>query len=739
MMKCLRLRLGSGQSELIAGVLILSVLFTAVIPLMLHIQMSSVNKQSMVVNKAKFIQLRSEETLSLGGVAQTSQNLGSGLFPGIWINNTGTIPVTLHTLMLINRETGNPDYIIDLSEVGEPWSTQSVIQWAIINLGSTNQEPLVKGTYPTLKPGDSLLIKLRMSPNEARNYYFKVITSRGNVLPSIATSSAYIIPSVGIAQQGWKGLYMPTSGYILEGYNEIMNNSDIYVERGSNYVSYNGTPYKSIIENDPDYPGFYLVALKESEDSDWIIYRGFIGTYNNYITTKVEFNFGFYVETVSANYIDGYYVKNITCSYFNPLTPDNLSSCSVIDNGYIQSLSSSYLKSEDLDYNGVDEVTLDTISDSDWNDTMVAKIIIPKDITGADYVKVSAKINYFWDVQSKYSLLGSLLMNDVRKLRVAGVGIYELNKTSGKWTLEGYKDLVFSTAEPRTFVFSATFPLNREGIYRVAVFLIDPYRQVYSAKFNFFGSDIEKALLTPEFRIGLEHVIVEWGVSNPYFRITPTVYLIAEENASTEGIGGNEYLSKLLNLFTDELSSLGINNYVILRNESDVDAILFTNPPKNAIVINLLGGSLPKSALVSNLNELLGYIANYGWVWVNIVGAPPVNPGLEIDTKTNLTAVNASDWENMASEFNLYNLKKEVWSNYSVVESTSNLPSYVFYENSSIGRIVSGAWVYGKGYIVVNTLPPIDWGGNDPHGTDPNFATTLAVFTSLYVWHTENP
>jgi len=708
--RCVRVRWSRGaQSELIAGVLILAVLFTAVIPLMLRIQLSTMSRQEDIINKVKFLQLRNEETLSLGGVPQTQQNLLRGIFPGIWINNTGSVPVTLHTLILINKTTGKIVYIIDFSRIGSPQVASSIVEWAVINPGTSSRETLEGGFYPTLQPGDTMLIKLALPADQASQYYFRVVTARGNVLPNAGTGAAYLVPPAGLASGGggaWRGLFYPTSGFKLIGAEQILAHANVTAERPAGAVldKYVSGVSQAYIYDDYDHPGYYVVGYTKGNRN--VEYRGFIGT--------------FYMGTDYV-YIDGYYQEK----YVNGVLKR---SPGVITFKYPGEFSNIY----DYDNNGVKELALDTIgvtpyglslrdSDGDgdvYNDTMIMKILIGKDITNADYIRISAKITYDYYILVR----GTDLPNYRMDLRIFYVAIYRY--TPEGWRFVHYKDMPYSEQGPRSFVFDAVFPLNRSDIYRVVVMLIDPYRCTYRNDYDFY--------------IGLEYLFVEWGINNPYFKNLPTVYLLALNNYAAEGIGGGnvtEDLQKLTSLVEDKLLSVGISNYIVISNQSLLDNLLINNPPKNAIIINLHGMQSPISPAV-----VTDYVKNDGWIWVNIVGKPPVLPypntgWLSVDTTSNIVAGKGVNWDDMVNIFSLYSLRSSVWSNYSIVVTSSSAnPTYVFYVNASVDKYVSVAWSYGDGFIIANTLPPIDWTGTDPHGTDPDFDATLAVFTALYVW-----
>ncbi len=727
------------QSELIAGVLILAVLFTAVIPLMLRIQLSTLSRQENIINKAKFLQLRNEETLSISGVPQTQQNLLRGIFPGIWINNTGSVPVTLHTLMLINRTTGKVVSIIDLSQIGTPQPPNSIVEWAVINPGSANQELLVRGKYPTLQPGDDLLIKLAIPAERASQYYFRVVTARGNVLPSSGTGVAYLVPPATLAGGGggvWRGLFYPISGFKLIGYNQIVKSSSLALLQGSNEIEVKTYFLTSLIWDDPQHPGFYMITLRPEtrggilyvngrdysnllNSNYYLVITGFIGTYEFLKVPGLIYDY-------TENFIHGYFSDLYICpaSSYDPLTSTSLNVCTLEITGNIVTLTNAtgLIREEDLDKNGIHELVLDTISGGNGDsDALALRVMISRDITNADYIKVSAKITSYW----LFSFTGYADLSSIRKLRIAMIAIYKFDPRSGEWVFSGYKDITFSVAKPRTFMFNAVFPVNRSNIYRVAVFLYDPYIEVYDPNTGDGG--------TVEFRVGLEHLFVEWGVNNPYLKNTPNVYLLAIPNYEAEGLGsGNDTLNmeRLLQIIENKLRSVGINSYIVINSDTLLNDLLLSIPPKDAIVINLHGMASPIDPTI-----VKDYVKNDGWIWVNIVGDPPVIPsGLIVDTSSNVTAGTGADWNDMVNMFSLYNLPSTVWSNYSIIATGSTAPTYVFYMNASVDRIVSAAWAEGKGFIVINALPPLDWTGSDPHGTDPDFDATLAVFTALYIW-----
>ncbi len=698
--------LSRGQSELIAGVIILSVIFTAVVPLMLRIQVSTISRQNAVLDKAKFLQLRAEEALSLGGVPQTQENVRKGIFPGIWINNTGTVPVTLHTLVLIDKDTGKPQYLIDMSEIGKPWEIGSLIEWAVINPG-TSREDLVKGEYPVLRPGDSLLIKLSLTAEEAGKYYFSVVTARGNVLPHSGVL-AYVVPPATLGGGGgeWKGLFYPVSGFRMIGAEDILSHSSVVGERPLGRADdgvVNNVEY-SYIYDDYDHPGYYRVGyiLRTGEHVE---YRGFIGTF--YMGEDSQRG-GLYV------YIDGYYIQKLVYDSDGHLIENETAPVKIYQ------YPGKFATVEDYDENNVKELALDTISgdaDEDGNaddDVMLMRILVDKDITHADYIHISAKVVYDYYVH----VVQPTEQNYRADLRIFYVAIYRY--TSKGWRFVHYKDMPFSAHGPRSFAFEATFPLNRSDIYRMAIILLDPYRSTVRDYYEFY--------------VGLEYLYAEWGINNPYLQNLPTIYLLALDNYTAGGIGGGnetEDLHKLTKLVEDELMSVGASNYLVINNEELLNNLLLKNPPKNAIIINLHGTQSPIDPSIVKDN-----IYNNGWIWVNIVGDPPVKPdNVILDSSSNVSATTGADWDGMVRKFSLYNLKESVWSNYSAIETGANPPSFVFYENASEKRAVSAAWKYGEGYIIVNSLPPLDWEGEDPHGTNPTFDATLAAFTSLYIWY----
>ena len=674
------------QAELIAGLIILSVIFAVAIPLMIRIQTSTYNRQAQVANKAEFLEKRTQEALSISGVPQTDTNLRRGIFPGVWVNNTGAIPVTIHSVILLDKDTGQPAYIIDMAHV----ENNPIVEWAVINPGP-NAQHVVPGEYPTLSPGDTLLIKFVSVGFDPTQYYVKIITARGSVLPG-GGGTGYLVPEgvTGGAGGTWRGLFYPISGFKLMGAEEIYAASNIYAERPSYYVG--KFVYRvghAWIYDDYKYPAYYRVGY------DYTEYRGFMGTFTMFEDPR----YGLSV------YIDGYHAG---------------SSGSFKRWSAQQAISRGFLRMDDYDGNGVKELALDTIPvDADRNgnyydDVMVLKVIVAKDIANADYVRLSAKIVYDYYVR--------VIDSDRKELkwpeRIFYVAVYKY--TPSGWVFVHYKDVPFSEHGPRSFVFDAIFPLNRTDVYRVALILLDPFRSVYRDYI--------------EMHVGIEYFFAEWGINNPYFENLPTVYLLALNSYSTQGIGGDDKLQNLTSKVIDSLLALGVSNYIVIDNQQLLDQLLLDNPPKDAIVINLHGESSP-----INPNTVLDNVHDNGWIWVNIVGDPPVTPaGLFLKTSNsppyNASIAPNSDGAYMVSNFSLYNLPKSILSNYSI-DITTNSPTYVFYDVTDDNRlVVSAAWKYGDGYIVVNAFPELDWEDSDPMGTDPNFDAQMAAYTPLYIW-----
>ncbi len=688
-MKLLR-KLSSGQSELIAGLIILSIIFAVTLPLMIDVQSSLLRERSYVVSKAKFLEIKQLEALTVAGVPETDENLRRGLVPAIWINNTGTVPVTLYTMFLVNKENGTVDYIIDMAYVNK----HPIIKWAVKN-PHTDPQILESGEYPTLNPEETLLIKFELSTEEAGKYEIKVVTARGNILPGGSTGSPIVPSKTELGGGVYRGLFYPISGFKLLGGHQILANSDVVAERpeGLEDDEYVGGVDRAWIYDDYEHPGYYIVGYEDG----WtrVEYRGFLGTY----TINTDDAGRLYV------YIDGYYMEK----YVNGVLEESHSVARYRYPG-------EYGFIDDMDGNNVTELLLNTIpEDADENyisldDVLMMKVTIARDITNADYVRISTKITYDY-----YVRIGSGIPRRM-DLRIFYVAVYRY--TDRGWRFVHYKDMPFSEHGPRSFVFDAVFPLNRSDIYRVTLMLIDPYR---STDRDYY-----------EFSIGLEYVLVEWGINNPYFEDLPTVYLLALEGYATEGIGGDDKIANLTTLIANELLSVGITNYIVIDSEELLNILLLNNPPKGAIVINLHGMQSPiDPATVRDLIE------ENGWIWVNIVGDAPVRPdniSFEIGIERNGTILPGSDGDYMIGNFSLYDLPTTIESNYSVV-ATNNYPTYLFYvaENTS-DIVISAAWKVGEGYIVINALPEIDWMGEGTEGSDPELVARLATFTALYIW-----
>ena len=236
---------------------------------------------------------------------------------------------------------------------------------------------------------------------------------------------------------------------------------------------------------------------------------------------------------------------------------------------------------------------------------------------------------------------------------------------------------------------------------------------------------------------------MEWGVNNPLFKITPTIYLIAQKDVATGGIGGDDKLDNLTSMVIDELRRVGLSNYVIITSKEDLDAYLFKNPPKNAVVINLLGNVTPVLPTVSDPDTIRDeYIAKYSWIWVNIVGKAPITPtGVTVkkDNAINASILPESAGEDMVKVFKLYDLPKNYVSNYTIEYNPNfHAPSYMFYgDPTNSSRALSAGWVIDPttgGTIIINSLPELDWVGGGANGSNPSIVVEMAVYTALCVW-----
>ncbi len=646
-----RQRARKGQAELIGGLIILTILLVIVMPMLINSYTDTTRLTEQARSVENRVDLKLKERLTIQGVRQ--EDVGPDLWPAIWVNNTGTVQVTLRTLYLIDTDTGRILAAIDLAN-GRP-TTSTLINEMYLNPdpGFTTSDPLPPvGTPITLKPGDHLFIVFNSAHPAMANpekIIVRILSSEGVLHPQAGggESQGELVPP---AQGGttefepWKGAFNPYAGFKMVG-SELLDNGVIKAFRPRIILT---SPidtrfYSTFIYDDDAYPGLYKITL-EPRGGIWIAtnygycyawsgsdveIKGFLGTYHFYTSSGYE-----YV------YINGYATQILVDG----------SDC-FGDQGLRNIDPTGTYEISDFDANGVDELVFYTLRNGPnygyssnpnadgvgnaYDDAIVWSYMATRDISGQDFIRITVKINYYW---TKTALAGSFL-SPARDLRTFMVAVWEYNPSTDSWILRHYKDFSYTSEKPKQYQFSAVFPLNSTKTYRVGVLFFDNYRIIEED-----GAD-DTSL---EFTYAIEYLVVEYGRYNPLFSTTPPVYIVAIPDPNKiRNIGENEYATlysisvldarvqaqaELLSMVRQSLEDAGLTDYVVITSTSELCNLLFSTPtsglpdtpPKRAVIIWLQGDmdiSTVSGGCADN-NDLKSYVENYHWVFAQISGNP---------------------------------------------------------------------------------------------------------------------
>ncbi len=463
----------------------------------------------------------------------------------------------------------------------------------------------------------------------------------------------------------WKGVYLPEGGFKLIGYDQLMAKGNITAWtppirvflgdgwRTPSYVNHD----VSFIYDDPEHPGLYMLKITFS-GSGYLWYRDLLngGSWNYlYVKGKTVCIKGFVgtYSTTSATYLSGYAFEidyGSSCS--NVVISDDEKRYITSLSPYNSITSTTNILSEGIDYDGnrvkelvmfsylngplVTEVNTDAESYYDeYHDALVWEYVVAHDISNADYIKVSGKINYYWTLY--YSINEPA---GFRILRIFAIVVYKL--VNGEWKIEHYKSYSFTWEKPKQYVFNAVFPVNRSEIYRVGILFYDNYMD--------FDADGSYYL---DFTYTLEHLVVEIGVSNPIVPNPPPIFVLAipgeeVDSIGEDAIGASNALSNFTYYMKGEIGYVGIPGYVVV-DSCDKFTALIMNPepgrePKNAIVFDLHGNA--SNVCGYNFKDILEATTKYNLIWVRTAGAlfnSTLDPGGVIQNTTP-TWLNITDY-----------------------------------------------------------------------------------------------
>jgi hypothetical protein len=640
-------RVRRGQAEVIGGLIVLTIIFLLVVPLLLSAYRQAVETTNVANTGLAEASLIANERLEIEPLDPNNEvYLRLGWIPGIYVINRGTVEVELMKMYLINIVTNNVDYVLDLTTLRpEVLTPDHVVRYIALNATPENPlgDPLPPAGEPIeLNPGDRLLVVFNLVNPE--DYVVSIESARGVLHPvGAGGDSGRIVPEAGgdgagVGAAGAEALlrpiFAPLGGFKIEGAAELQEMGTVDVWKPGLRVYFRSLDddipaiwYRTTFiydDPDPEHAGLSLVYIEVLYSRGYLVAgdsRCFVGYYDRiyihgYIGAYYLFTQPIFLIT-EANYvyINGYAMR-VEVHYYDSRGRVQGEPCIIeASTPRVEGNPDTVRFDVDFDGNGVQEMIVFSyynvpseltfynvdadLDGSLLNDVIVWQYVVARDISSSDYIRVSGKINYYWTA-TFYNGCPSTF----RPLKVFSIAIFRFDEATGKWVLEHWKDYFYSEEKPRQFQFTAIFPVKRENIYRVGVIFYDYYM-------NFLINDREDCYI--DFTYTVEFLDVEFGIVNPYFRETPPVYIIAIPDPNLiSGIGEESYASwagvpldqakveaqrELLEALDVELNFVGIGNYVVIDSVSELCNVLFPDrvagnimkPPKDAIIIWLQG------------------------------------------------------------------------------------------------------------------------------------------------------
>ena len=806
-------RASRGQAEVIGGLVVLLLIFMFAVPILLNSYYSTQKTVESSKLEATRRAVAFNERLSIQAVDPNSEfAVRADLIPGVFINNTGTVDVTLDRLYLIDVVNNTIYAVFDL-RYARPL-LNPLIDKMLIDVDPTGAgtPPPPAGQPITLKPGQNLLIVFNDTILPvAPNLVVRVESATGVLHPltSAGQGDVQLYPgrpgAVGLAGAGaWRGIFAPQSGFQLRGAQELLKVGEAFawvpplyvyadVDSDSRYEPDLLDYSFSFIYEDPDYPGLYFIrvgvdewtflfviwALYGTVDGAWVVpgdtieLRGFVGTYEPGGGGTYFNGYAFAVRIYdSLGRLKFAWPERWGYASLDPV---------VLESGP-SPLGQGSIAVTDFDGNGVEEVTvysylngpnydstINVDADDDayavandyLRDVLVWTYMVSRDISGVDFIRVTAKINYYWT--TVFNPNTGCPDWDYRDLKIFAVVVFKYDPESGSWRVHQYQNFGYTSEKPVQFQPTVTFPVDRGGTYRVGVMFYDNYRD-----WDAYGLSC-----WTDFTMTLEHVIVEYGVVNPLFRESPPLYIVAIPDPTLiQGIGEYDYMlarnlsdldtakveaqAELLKKIEEELNYAGVAGYTIIRDEETLYNLLFNaNPPKYAIIL-WLQGEVPVSQVLSvygvSESDVKSMMSNYNWVFVWVSGEP-MGDGLlftqiyfsglvamEDEGPFNLTITDTG--VKARREFYAFYLYNEVLFNYTSYNMTNScvVDESLFYWDPGSTPVYYGTVAYwvdcspGAGAVLLNPVH-IDWDVSGD-GALPETVAQQVVYAALYTWET---
>ena len=793
-----RRRARRGQSEVIGGLIVLTLLFAFAVPMLINtynttVQMGTTVQQSLQQEKTSY-----NEKIEIRPLDPNNEAfIRAGWIPGVFINNTGTVTVTLEKLILLNKLNNSIFRVYDLRYARDNLPEIDVMLMDVDIVGGAVKQPPPPGNPITLKPGENLLVVFNESILPFAPQLVVLVESASGVIHPIVGGGAEqpLYPGRpgaggggGAGPGAWRGIFAPQSGFKLVGAYQLDKSGyahawtppmRVYAEVRNWWWWELGafSYYTSFIYNDPEYPGLYYLYIIPAETirlnilgsyggcgnyyytvySGWLVQvRGYVGTYDTGDGGTYFNGWAYEVRVYSSG---GRLLARFSCSNTRDLGATGVTWTDFDGNGVNEVTVYSYL-------NGPNIATTSNIDadrdGDDYKDAVVWTYMVSRDISGVDFIKITAKVNYYWT-----TVFRSCPDWEFRHLKTFAVVVWQYNNATGTWEVYHFMDYTYTTDKPKQYQPVITFPVDRHRTYRVGLMFFDNYR-------DWDGYD---KWCHTDFTFAIEHIIVEYGVLNPLFQESPPLYIIAIPDPDViSGIGERDYMNAynisdvttamlqaqhtLLTYYQEELSYAGVAGYTVITDPNDACNLLFGGtPPKNAIILWLQGGNISFSDVlpcVSSESTVYNYAKNYHWILVWPMEYPfsgPIyltyyNNKLYTVTGDNLTATITEQGVQIrikAYAFYLFNkvpfkvqLKPRPGYEYLLI------PNGTFYANetNTTGTWygTSAYWLYqswgdgpGTGAIVVNPVH-LDWDLSGD-GVPPQTVVQQTVYAALETWN----
>lgn len=188
-------RTRKGQSEVIGGLIVLTVLFMFAIPVIMNayysiIQTGQEVKASLTTGKKEL-----NEKLSIAPVnPYNALARKHGWIPGVWINNTGTVSVRLDKLYLVDIKNNKIYKVYDLT-YARPWDniaksgTPDIAKMILdVNAAGEGINPPGPGQPITLQPGENLLIVFDSSLLSVAKHLIVLVESYSGIIYPIVNN-----------------------------------------------------------------------------------------------------------------------------------------------------------------------------------------------------------------------------------------------------------------------------------------------------------------------------------------------------------------------------------------------------------------------------------------------------------------------------------------------------------------------------------------------------------------------